>query len=269
MFFKRLLSGIVLVLIALLCNIQGGVLLLCVLLAASLIGQYELYRALGIERTWPAAAGYLAGVVHYVLLFALPDAGLAGTALLLLGALAVIMAVYVFLYPRYHASDVLGAFFGVLYVPVMLSFVYQTRCLPDGKFLVWLIFIASWGCDTAAYCVGMLFGRHKLAPVLSPKKSVEGAAGGVLGAALIGFLFAVAVNIFTDTALARMWIYPLVCGLGAVISQIGDLTASGIKRDHDIKDYGRLIPGHGGILDRFDSVIFTAWIIYALGAFFS
>ena len=84
----------------------------------------------------------------------------------------------------------MAAFFGVFYVAVMLSFIYQTRILPGGAFTVWLVFICAWGCDTCAYCVGMLIGRHKMAPVLSPKKSVEGGIGGVVGAALIGVLYA-------------------------------------------------------------------------------
>ena len=108
----------------------------------------------------------------------------------------------------------------------------------------------------------MLLGKHKLAPVLSPKKSVEGAVGGVAGAALLGFLFA---TVFGGKMTELM--YPrlactLACAIAAVISQIGDLAASAIKRNHDIKDYGNLIPGHGGILDRFDSMLFTAPAIY-------
>ena len=82
------------------------------------------------------------------------------------------------------------AFFGIFYVAVMFSYLYQTRMMADGAYLVWLIFLSSWGCDTCAYCVGMLFGKHKLAPVLSPKKSIEGAVGGVIGAAFLGFLYA-------------------------------------------------------------------------------
>ena len=127
---------------------------------------------------------------------------------------------------------------------------------------LWLIFACSWGCDTSAYCVGMTLGKHKLAPVLSPKKSVEGAIGGVLGAVLIGVLYALAINKFTTSTGINVWYYAAISAVGAIISQVGDLAASGIKRNHDIKDYGRLIPGHGGILDRFDSVIFTAPIIY-------
>ena len=151
----------------------------------------------------------------------------------------------------------MAAFFGVIYVAVMLSFIYLTRSLPDGKFLVWLIFLCSWGCDTCAYCVGMLIGKHKMAPVLSPKKSIEGAVGGVVGAALLGVIYAAATQ-------GKMAEYALICAVGALISMVGDLAASAIKRNQNIKDYGKLIPGHGGILDRFDSVIITAPVIYYL-----
>ena len=172
-------------------------------------------------------------------------------------SMILILFVYVFGYPKYRAEQVMAAFFGMVYVAVMLSFIYLTRNLPDGKFLVWLIFLCSWGCDTCAYCVGMLIGKHKMAPVLSPKKSIEGAVGGVVGAALLGVIYAAATQ-------GKMAEYALICAVGALISMVGDLAASAIKRNQNIKDYGKLIPGHGGILDRFDSVIITAPVIYYL-----
>ena len=152
-------------------------------------------------------------------------------------------------------------YFGILYVAVMLSFIYQTRNLEDGLFLVGLVFLCSWGCDTCAYCVGVLIGKHKMAPKLSPKKSIEGAVGGLAGAALLGALYALAINRWGGTTVSPAE-FALICFVGGMISMIGDLAASAIKRDHDIKDYGKLIPGHGGILDRFDSVIFTAPVTY-------
>ncbi len=146
----------------------------------------------------------------------------------------------------------------------MLSFLYLTRMLESGNFIVWMILISAWGCDTCAYCVGVLIGKHKLAPKLSPKKSIEGAVGGVIGAAALGALygFLVVERVIHDKRLAAP--FAVIGGTGPVISQVGDLAASGIKRDHGIKDYGKLIPGHGGIMDRFDSVIFTAPVIYFL-----
>ena len=110
----------------------------------------------------------------------------------------------------------------------------------------------------------MLIGKKKIFPVLSPKKSLEGCIGGVVGAGLIAALYAIFVveNVFPDKRVTI--VITVICMVGAVMSQVGDLAASAIKRNHEIKDYGKLIPGHGGIMDRFDSVIVTAHMIYFL-----
>lgn len=251
------MSGILLVLAALLTIISGGYVLFVTLLCISLLGMQELYKAMGVHTGqfgFLELSGYLGAVLYYgAMLLGFERYGMMAVLL----ALVLIMFVYVFTYPKYTADQIMAAFFGVLYVAVMLSFIYLTRSLPNGKFLVWLIFLCSWGCDTCAYCVGMLIGKHKMAPVLSPKKSVEGAVGGVLGAALLGVIYAAATQ-------GQMLEYALICAVGALISMVGDLAASAIKRNQGIKDYGKLIPGHGGILDRFDSVIFTAPVIYYL-----
>lgn len=260
MFKTRLISGIVLVIVLIATVGIGGPLLYGILLAASLIGMTELYKVVKVQDKVLGIVGYLAAIGYYALLF-LNKMEYVMPLLILL--LMLVMAVYVFTYPQFVAEQVMTVFFGVFYVAVMLSFVYQTRMLPDGSVMVWLIFLSSWGCDTCAYCVGMLIGKHKMAPVLSPKKSVEGGIGGVVGAALLGAIFAVCMNHFAGADVSPA-LCALICGVGGAISQIGDLSASAIKRNHKIKDYGKLIPGHGGILDRFDSVIFTAPIIYYL-----
>lgn len=257
MFKTRLISGIVLVVIALATIISGSWILFFTLLAVSLIGMRELYKVMRVSDehvTVLDLVGYLGAVLYYIAMKA--DFGNYGTMAIII-SMILILFVYVFGYPKYHAEQVMAAFFGVVYVAVMLSFIYLTRSLPDGKFLVWLIFLCSWGCDTCAYCVGMLIGKHKMAPVLSPKKSIEGAVGGVAGAALLGVIYAAATQ-------GKMAEYALICAVGALISMVGDLAASAIKRNQNIKDYGKLIPGHGGILDRFDSVIITAPVIYYL-----
>lgn len=138
--------------------------------------------------------------------------------------------------------------------------------LSAGEYIVWLIFLCSWGSDTCAYCVGMLFGKHKMSPLLSPKKSVEGAVGGVVGAALLTALYCYIFKAQMDIQVSEVWLLAGVSAVGALISMVGDLAASAIKRNYDIKDYGKLIPGHGGILDRFDSVIITAPIIFFLAS---
>ena len=255
MFWTRLISGVVLVALALLTIMSGSYVLLFTLLGVSMIGMQELYRVMKVREDHfekLEIAGYVCAILYYVAAFV--DFDRFGS-MAIMGSLILIMFVYVFSYPKYHASQIMAAYFGILYVAVMLSFIMLTRGLEGGKFLVWLIFLCSWGCDTCAYCVGKLIGKHKMAPVLSPKKSVEGGIGGVAGAALLGALYAWATH-------GEIGAYAVICTAGALISMVGDLAASAIKRNQGIKDYGSLIPGHGGILDRFDSVIFTAPVIY-------
>lgn len=259
MFKTRLFSGIVLVALALLLIITGGNVLLISTLALSLIGLYEFYRALGFEKTPLAAAGYVFAVLYYLNLrfhFLLSD------FMVMTLFLVLVLIIYVLSYPKYDTPKAAGAFFGLFYVAVMLSFIYLTRLLPHGEYVVWLIFLASWGSDTCAYCAGKLFGKHKMTPVLSPHKSVEGGIGGVVGAMLLTLIYLLifqqAMHLHTITIL----LLTVSSGVGALISMVGDLAASAIKRNYGIKDYGKLIPGHGGVLDRFDSVIITAPIIY-------
>jgi phosphatidate cytidylyltransferase len=139
-----------------------------------------------------------------------------------------------------------------------------------GGALVVLVFLSAWGNDTCAYCVGVLFGKHKMSPKLSPKKSVEGFIGGVVGAALLGALYTLLYGKITGEAVTggRVVLFAAICGIGGMISVVGDLAASAIKRQYGIKDYSKLIPGHGGILDRFDSMIMTAPIVYYLVTLF-
>ena len=256
MFKTRLISGIVLVLIALLTICTGNIVLFMTLLAVSLIGTQELYKAMKVREehfTLLEIAGYIGIIGYYLCLLLAPEYQL----MELIGALVRLMFVYVFTFPKYHAEQIMAAMFGIIYVGVMLSFIYQTRCLDGGAYHVWLIFISSWGCDTCAYWVGIMMGKHKMTPELSPKKTKEGAVGGILGAALLGAIYGAVTG-------GTVWVYALICAVGGMISMIGDLSASAIKRNQGIKDYGDLIPGHGGILDRFDSVIFTAPNIYFL-----
>lgn len=259
MFWTRLASGIVLLAIALVTVIMGGSVLFLTISVLSLIGMVEIYKVFHIHNKPVGVIGYISAISYFILLYiekldyVLP---------LLVLFFLLCMTVYVFTFPNTNANDSMASFFGMFYVAVLLSYVYLTRKTVDGAYMVWLIFISSWGCDTCAYCVGMLFGKHKMAPKLSPKKSIEGAIGGIVGTAIIGGIFGMVC-----ASQLKEFSYPelqcaIICAIGAVISQIGDLAASAIKRNHNIKDYGKLIPGHGGVLDRFDSIIFTAPIIY-------
>ena len=254
------MSGIVLMAIAIAVLVYGSYLLFWVVTAISIIGLFELYRSVKMEKTLPALIGYISSVVIDILIL---DDYYSSLFIWLITTLIFLLACYVIAYPRYHFNQINMLIFGLLYVTVMLSFVFKVRYVENGILYVWLIFIGAWGSDTCAYCVGKLCGRHKLPSELSPNKTIEGCIGGILGAALLGFLFALAF--FADTG--YWWKFALIGGVSSILSQIGDLAASAIKRNHDMKDYGKLIPGHGGILDRFDSIIFIAPIVYYLVVF--
>lgn len=266
MFMTRLMSSIVLLVLAVSTILIGGHFLAAVLLFLALKAYRELTCAChlaGKDRMNGLEIIGYAGIVSYYLLMVFVEDKIY-LLLALITILVAYMFLYVFTFPKYRAEQIMCSFFCVAYAPVMLSFIYLVRELPYGIYTVWMIFISSWICDTCAYAVGILFGRHKLAPVLSPKKSIEGALGGILGSALAGAVYAHFVVEAVISEQQILWIFVLISGAGAVISQVGDLAASAIKRNHEIKDYGKLIPGHGGVMDRFDSVIFTAPMIYFL-----
>lgn len=276
MFWKRLISGVVLLVIAIATFFYGGLPLLAVLLLISLIAFRELTKAMqcgGGEKRFNALDVIgLCGIATY---YALCYFGLANgwDKTVLLAAITMTLMgnlfAYVLTFPKFQAQQVAAATFAFLYAPVMLSTVYLTRELPEGIYLVWLILISSWGCDTCAYVVGVLIGKKKIFPHLSPKKSLEGCIGGVAGAMLIGGLYAyffVSSKMQMQDAVV-IWSIVLISGVGAVMSMVGDLAASAIKRNHGIKDYGNLIPGHGGVMDRFDSMIVTAPMVYFLAVF--
>ncbi len=259
MFVKRAISAFIISILALAFLGLGGVWLAIALFFVACKGFLEVTRAVGVQEKgkWCNSleiVGLIGIVTYYVMVYFLNYH--AHLLYPIVGTLLLLMVVYVFSFPKYHMNQIVGTFFAFLYAPVLLGFAYFLRTLDHGIYFIWLIVIVSWVCDTSAYCVGMLFGKHKMAPILSPKKSIEGAIGGMLGSALLGGLFA---YFFLDI---KVWVIVIVCLVCSFLSQIGDLAASAIKRNYDIKDYGTIIPGHGGILDRFDSMIFVAPIVY-------
>ncbi len=261
MFRTRLLSGIILMLITLIIIVLGGDILFTSLFIIAIIGMMELYKVVNVNKSVPGILGYGAAAVFYLLIYLGMEKYQLMTFILFL---MLLMFTYVFGFPKFKTDQITVVFFGLFYVGIMLSYIYQVRMLEDGAILVWLIFIGAWGSDTFAYCVGVLIGKHKFAPKLSPKKSIEGCIGGVVGAALLGFLFALIFRDRLQAVYNPVLSFAFIGAASSIISQIGDLAASAVKRNHDIKDYGNLIPGHGGILDRFDSIIFTAPIVYYL-----
>ena len=157
------------------------------------------------------------------------------------------------------------------YIIFALNMIVYIRDYPDGQYMYILILVGAWVTDTFAYFCGMLFGRggkHKLIPDVSPKKTWEGSIGGVLFCMLAMVIFGLIVNHISE--LKADYLMLLIGGfLISIVSQVGDLCMSVIKRTYGIKDYGKLFPGHGGVLDRFDSILAVAVILAAFCSFFS
>ena len=268
MFGKRLVSGVILLIITIGIVILSGPALITAVSLISLIGLFELYRILKFEYSPLAFVSYaisllLDGCVAY--------GEKEWIMYVIVGGLLLQLVVYVLFYPKYSSEHVTMAFFGIIYVSCLLSYIYQVRTLDDGALIVWMIFIGAWGSDTCAYCVGNLYGKHKMPSnlsTLSPHKSLEGCVGGVAGAAIIGAIYAFCVREHLMGMDNPVVAFAIIGAFASLLSQFGDLTASAIKRNYNIKDYGTLIPGHGGILDRFDSIIFTAPLVYMLAILF-
>ena len=163
---------------------------------------------------------------------------------------------------KINFKDIAYTFFGMAYVIGCIIFLALSRGLENGRVLIWYAIIAAWGTDIFAYLVGKKFGKHKFSQV-SPKKSIEGCIAGIVGAVVIALIYTFAIN----SILNLSYSYGLVIIATAILSiigQVGDFAASSIKRYVDIKDYSNLIPGHGGMLDRIDSLMFLAPFAYIL-----
>ena len=258
---QRVISGAVLVVILAITLYFGGIVTCGLMALVSLVGNMELLRVYGVNKKTPGIVCYLATVLYYIAIY-LDRMDIIVPMMVVY--LLVMLAVYVLTFPTYSDKQIMAAFMDFFYVSVMLSFVYLIRNMEHGLVLVLLIFVSSWINDTCAYFVGRALGKHKMAPVLSPKKSIEGLIGGIVGAGVFGAVFGILFDKYVDTMNYAPLLFAVVGAVGALPAVIGDLAASAIKRNNDIKDYGKLIPGHGGILDRFDSIIFTEPIIYYL-----
>lgn len=152
--------------------------------------------------------------------------------------------------------------FGIIYIIGFIMFIPLIYMSEHGKLLIWYLAISAWGTDTFAYLVGIKFGKHKLTPI-SPKKSIEGSIGGIVGSTLIAIIYTYFINKICNAGISYLEITGIAVVL-SVLSQIGDLAASSIKRYVDIKDFGKIIPEHGGMLDRIDSILFIAPFAYFL-----
>ncbi len=229
-----------------------------IVLVISIMGLYEFYRATGItENKSLCIMGYL-GALYFVTC-AFHSIVKVPFTLWYPGILVLLMLIF---NKTITLSKIAITFSSIIYIPYLLSNIIYLRDAQNGEFYIWLVLVIAFLTDSCAYFVGKGLGKHKLCPVLSPNKTIEGAIGGTLGGGLSALLFGYIINRFFGAQAIYLNIFILGL-LGAVAAQLGDLTASCIKRQYNIKDYGNLFPGHGGVLDRIDSILFVAPVVYA------
>ncbi|MGN0180341.1 MAG: phosphatidate cytidylyltransferase [Monoglobaceae bacterium] len=228
-------------------------------LIASMIGLYEYFKATELLKHPNLCIIGAVGAVIVVLC-----SGLSASVSLFLLFLYIIVLLSGMIFNKSEADLVHVAMilFGLIYIPYFMSNIILVRTLENGKVFIWLIFLGAFLSDTFAYFTGSAVGRHKLCPTISPHKTVEGAIGGIIGCGITFVVFGIIMNIFLEGTSFNLWLMFPLGALTSVVSQIGDLTASSIKRQYNIKDFGRILPGHGGILDRIDSILTVAPFLY-------
>ena len=245
----RSISGLIGVILLILIASKGGLVLNIGVLFISIVGIYEFYNAMNKKEFKPIRA---LGYIFALGLFLINIKPSLMSLDFLIFISTIIMLFLLIVRKDLNIIDIGMTLLGMLYVPFLMFHITYL----DKSIYIWLIFITAWGTDTFAYIVGNLFGKKKLCTKLSPNKTIEGSIGGILGSILLTTIFS------KYFYLTPLWKNILLSIIASIMAQIGDLTASKIKRVTGIKDYGYIMPGHGGILDRFDSILFTAPVVY-------
>ncbi len=206
--------------------------------------------------------GYLS-CISIALIHVIPETYLSPMTVLVIPILLLILFIQVIVTEmKTNFKDIAYTLFGILYVVMLLMFFAKINAMQNGNILIWYVIFAAWGTDIFAYFIGKFFGKHKFSKI-SPNKSIEGCIAGTIGSILVILGYTYMVNTFLGMHFSYGAI-ALIGSLLSVIGQVGDFAASSIKRYVDIKDYSNLIPGHGGMLDRIDSLIFLAPFAYVM-----
>ncbi len=269
---KRLTSGVTVFVILLLVLLFANDIAMDIFITIlSIIGLYEYCNCLHKNNKANPNYAYMIAVsifivlAHFLCLInIIPTNTLLMTLIMIVPISIVFLISEMVLYKsKRNIIDICTTIFGIVYIPLELLFFSMTRAdLNLGRFLVWYVVIASWGSDSCAYLIGKNFGKHHFTE-LSPNKTTEGCIAGIVGAMLISLLYTIAINNIFNLGISLL-ITTLITGVLALIGQIGDLMASSVKRYCEVKDFSELIPGHGGLLDRIDSVILVSPFAYIL-----
>ena len=249
--YKRVLSGVILFPIMAIIFIFGNTYFVDTLISIiAIMGLYEYYNAFKTKNKPVAVIGYIAAAMLAIIHVIPIDIALK----------------VIFSNMKTNISDISITFFGICYIVIFIMFIPLIReNLANGKILIWYVFLTAWGTDIFAYVVGKRIGKHKFTEV-SPNKTIEGCIGGVIGAVLLSIVYTIVCNKIWNLQINYIFI-TVISVILSIIGQLGDLAESSIKRYTEIKDTSNLIPGHGGMLDRIDSVLFIAPIAYFLLSF--
>ena len=234
----------------------------------TLIAVVEMLKCCGLLRKWGLSVPFIALSVAPILCWLWRETQtLLPAAMVTLLVLALyLFALVVFSHGKIQFQDVCIAFLTCFYIIAAFTCIVYLRYLESvGQYVYLICFIGAWITDIFAYFAGCLFGKHKLIPEVSPKKTVEGSIGGIVFCILSMLLFGFIINRIAKDTLSANYLVLAISGLFiSVVSQIGDLTMSAVKRHYGIKDFGKIFPGHGGMLDRFDSVMAVAVVLTAI-----
>ena len=241
------------------------------LAVCAVLAVWEMFACVGLKNAWIFTVPmYLVGAAFPFLIRYLPDLvmpiALAAAVVWVLYAFTVL----IFSHGKYPLEAVFVASLSLFYIFVgfnAILFIHDRE--PGGRYLYYICFIGAWITDIFAYFCGRAFGKHKLIPDVSPKKTIEGSVGGTLFCVIALVVFGIVVEAFVPEITANIAVFAVGGFLIAIVSQIGDLSMSLIKRRYGIKDYGFIFPGHGGVLDRFDSVISVSALLLVFSLFLS
>lgn len=245
---KRVFTAVIGIFLLLFIVNKGGILLATTILLISFVGLLEIFHALESLNKKPIYSIGILGSIGIYLSSITTFINLDFT----LTAIIIMLLITFLFSDKYDLDDIGLTLVSILYIPFLLFHIYYL----DGTPYIWLIFLIAFGTDTFAYIVGSLIGKHRLYEKVSPKKSIEGAIGGIIGATALVIVYSIIFD------LSPIWLFIITSIVTSIFSQLGDLVASKLKRKAKIKDYGKIMLGHGGIMDRFDSIIFASPLVY-------
>lgn len=243
------------------------------LAVCAVLSVWEMFACVGLKNAWLFTVPmYALGAAFPFLIRYLPDRDLLAPIAICAAVVWTLYAftVLIFSHGKYPLEAVFVASFSLFYIFIGFNAIlFIHDCEPGGKYLYYICFLGAWITDIFAYFCGRAFGKHKLIPDVSPKKTVEGSVGGTVFCILVMVIFGFVVEKLVPEISANLLIFVVAGVLIAVVSQIGDLSMSVIKRKYGVKDYGFIFPGHGGVLDRFDSVIAVSALLMVFSLFFN